>query len=84
MSGMESTTARGTSLRFSILVNTWVYSTHEVIFCDSSLQVKFLLFTPQGSLSLVVPDQMHWRGDADFPKVKNNDHEIYAFGLQFN
>ena len=45
---------------------------------------KFLLFTPQGSLSLVVPDQMHWRGYADFPKVINNDHGIEAFGLQFN
>ena len=43
-----------------------------------------LLFTPQGSLSLVVPDQMHWRGDADFPKVTKDDHEIEAFGFKLN
>ena len=43
------------------------------LFCDSLLR---LLSTLQGSVSVVVPDQMHWRGDADFPKVTKDDRNF--------
>ena len=28
-----------------------------------------LVFSPEGSLSMVVPDHVHWRQDADIPEV---------------
>ena len=68
VNGTGSTTAREMSLRF--LNRSFVFlvspSCTAVIFCDSLL---WLHSTLQGSVSMVVPDQMHWRGDADFPKV---------------
>ena len=69
VNGMGSTTAREMSLRF--LNRSFVFlvspSCTAAIFHDSLLR---LLSTSQGSVSMVVPDQMHWRGDADFPKVR--------------
>ena len=64
VNGTGSTTAREMSLRFFCLFS--FFHCTAALFCDSLLR---LLSTLQGSVSVVVPDQMHWRGDADFPKV---------------
>ena len=66
VSGMGSTTAREMSLRF---LNRSFFL--KFLHCRDILRFfTSVTFHPQGSVSVVVPDQMHWRGNADFPKVR--------------